>query len=76
MGAGHFTQLVWKSTTKLGCSMPICPQLFDKATGKKMADKAGYLVCNYQSPGNVQGQFGNNVQARPNGAMVVQEGEL
>lgn len=43
---GHFTQMVWKGTTELGCGYN---------AGCKM------LVCRYAPAGNVQGQFGKNV---------------
>ncbi|MDJ0620207.1 MAG: CAP family protein [Calothrix sp. MO_192.B10] len=46
---GHFTQVVWKNSTKLGCG---------KA---KSADGKVFVVCNYDPPGNVQGQFPENV---------------
>ncbi|KIY97556.1 Protein PRY1 [Monoraphidium neglectum] len=45
---GHFTQVVWKGTTKLGCgSNPSC--------GMKT------YVCQYTPPGNVMGEFADNV---------------
>ena len=49
-GTGHFTQLVWKSTTKLGCA-------------SSQASESGnwYVVCNYEKPGNMLGDFENNV---------------
>ena len=47
---GHFTQLVWKSSKKLG-------------VGAAQASESGawYVVCNYFPPGNVRGEFLNNV---------------
>ena len=47
---GHFTQLVWKSSKKLG-------------VGAAQAADSGawYVVCNYFPPGNVRGEFLNNV---------------
>lgn len=43
---GHYTQLVWKSTTKLGCALYVC----------KSGDHQGtYVNCNYSPPGNMQG---------------------
>lgn len=47
---GHFTQIVWKSTTDLGCGVAI-----SKQTGNI------YAVCHYNQPGNVDGQFQMNV---------------
>ncbi|GAA6036493.1 hypothetical protein JCM8097_003533 [Rhodosporidiobolus ruineniae] len=46
----HFTQMVWKSTTELGCVLQVCPPgtLFDAQYGN-----ANYLVCEYNPPGNV-----------------------
>jgi len=47
-GTGHFTQVVWKATTNLGCAMA------------KMKGWT-YIVCNYSPPGNLQGTFDQNV---------------
>jgi pathogenesis-related protein 1 len=41
---GHYTQVVWSATTKLGCGMAMCP------------DGGQVWVCNYDPPGNVLGQ--------------------
>lgn len=40
---GHFTALVWKSTTKLGCGSARCSSLSNRVI----------LVCNYQPAGNI-----------------------
>jgi pathogenesis-related protein 1 len=40
---GHYTQLVWRGTTQIGCGVATCP-------GKEV------WVCNYQPPGNYIGQ--------------------
>lgn len=46
---GHFTQLVWKSTRKVGCGVA-------QARGGRV-----YVACNYDPFGNMKGQFRQNV---------------
>lgn len=41
---GHYTQLVWKTTTEIGCGKAIC------------TDKSQVWVCNYQPAGNILGR--------------------
>ncbi|KAG5733257.1 Protein PRY1 [Termitomyces sp. T112] len=53
----HFTQVVWKSTTELGCAVQLCDGIFDPSFGK-----AKYFVCEYFPAGNVIGEFPENVQ--------------
>ena len=49
---GHFTQLVWKAATCTGCGVEDC-------------GKSGWLIfCEYWPPGNVRGQFEDEVQQR------------
>jgi uncharacterized protein YkwD len=43
MDAGHYSQMVWKDTTEVGCG-------FTEANGLDV------LVCNYNPPGNVMGE--------------------
>lgn len=40
---GHYTQVVWKNTTEVGCAMKVC------------ADKSQSWVCSYNPPGNYTG---------------------
>ncbi|KAF2265630.1 PR-1-like protein [Lojkania enalia] len=55
---GHFTQLVWKSTTSVGCGRTLC-------NGRDGGGAPGwYIVCEYYPPGNVLGRFKENVQER------------
>lgn len=53
----HFTQVVWKATTQLGCAVAQCDGIFDKSAGK-----ASLYVCLYDPVGNVIGQAPENVQ--------------
>lgn len=53
---GHFSQLVWKDSTSLGCYAKLC------AKGTMYTDMAAwYMVCNYRPAGNVGGSYGDNV---------------
>jgi len=53
---GHYTQVVWHSTTKIGCASKLCP------AGTIVGGMASwYTVCNYYPPGNFGGQYGENV---------------
>ncbi|KAI7899748.1 CAP domain-containing protein [Cokeromyces recurvatus] len=47
---GHFTQLVWNSTTEIGCAATYCKNY-----------KATFYVCDYKPPGNVIGLYTKNV---------------
>lgn len=40
---GHYTQVIWRRTTEVGCSL-----------GR--GERADILVCRYSEPGNVRGQ--------------------
>lgn len=53
---GHFTQVVWKGSTELGCGAAQ-----GTATIEGTKYNAFYVVCQYAPAGNVQGQFPNNV---------------
>ncbi len=44
---GHYTQVIWRATTKIGCAIEDC------------SSKGGYaqnVFCNYSPPGNYVGQ--------------------
>lgn len=46
---GHYTQMVWRTTTQIGCGVNVCPSLAGIANAR-------YLVCRYDPPGNWVGQ--------------------
>ncbi|CAE6444087.1 unnamed protein product [Rhizoctonia solani] len=58
--ASHWTQVVWKSTTRFGCAVTQC------AAGTifpvDYRGVASFFVCHYSPYGNVVGQFAQNVQ--------------
>lgn len=41
---GHYTQLIWRDTTEVGCAVAVCP------------NQAQIWVCSYAPTGNVEGQ--------------------
>jgi uncharacterized protein YkwD len=53
---GHFTQVVWKNSTQLGCA---AAQGVKTIQGNEY--NAFYVVCQYAPAGNVSGQFSDNV---------------
>ncbi|AMD19324.1 HBR423Wp [Eremothecium sinecaudum] len=48
---GHFTQLIWANTTTLGCAYILCGPYYGQ-----------YTICEYDPPGNIQGEFRDNVK--------------
>jgi uncharacterized protein YkwD len=64
LDTGHFTQLVWRGTSKLGCGVKQCPSTatrFPWAEGERVT----YLVCRYVAGGNVPGEFPANALPKP-----------
>ncbi|KAK4047935.1 hypothetical protein OIV83_005119 [Microbotryomycetes sp. JL201] len=54
MGTGHFTQLVWRGTRKIGCYIGTCDlSIWDGLNS--------FLVCEYEPAGNFLGKFRENV---------------
>ena len=51
--AGHFTQVVWKSSKQIGCAVAVGPW--------KTFTNSYYVGCNYLPVGNVLGQYSKNV---------------
>ncbi|KAJ5578098.1 PR-1-like protein [Penicillium hispanicum] len=54
---GHFSQIVWKDTTSVGCATVTCKGLQNVDTSKSLP----YTVCNYHPVGNVDGEYASNV---------------
>jgi pathogenesis-related protein 1 len=50
---GHYTQLVWRNTTHVGCAMRTCTK--NSPFGKDFP-KWEFWVCDYAPPGNFLGQ--------------------
>jgi uncharacterized protein YkwD len=50
---GHYTQLVWKNSKRVGCAVQTCSQ--NSPFGAKFPDW-DLWVCQYAPPGNVVGQ--------------------
>jgi uncharacterized protein YkwD len=48
MKTGHFTQAVWQGTRQVGC-------------GKSQCNGLDVWICQYDPPGNVEGQYRQNV---------------
>lgn len=66
---GHFSQVVWKKTSEVGCHTCDCSKKGGlKNVGGNVAP--WFTVCNYKSPGNVAGQYGQNI-GRPLGRPTV-----
>jgi len=55
----HFTQIVWKDSTEVGCAVQACP------LGNSIYPTmyTWFTVCNYYPQGNVEGYFNENVLA-------------
>ncbi|XXF77776.1 CAP domain-containing protein [Myxococcaceae bacterium GXIMD 01537] len=50
---GHYTQLVWRATTGVGCAVKTCTT--NSPFGARFPTWQ-FWVCNYTPPGNVEGQ--------------------
>lgn len=56
---GHFSQIVWKATTEVGCATVDCSSQGLSNTGGNVP--AYFTVCNYKSAGNYAGEYADNV---------------
>lgn len=55
---GHFSQVVWKATSEVGCATVHCASGLG-GVGKDV--EPYFTVCNYKGPGNVAGEYAKNV---------------
>jgi Cysteine-rich secretory protein family len=56
---GHFTQVMWKDTSQVGCGMQTCPMTVDQVkdgagnvTATNVHSQGTHWVCRYKAPGN------------------------
>lgn len=52
---GHFTQLIWANTLRLGCGIRICPS--SSSPNPNSSSPFLYVVCNYNPGGNYVSQL-------------------
>jgi len=60
----HFTQVVWLSTTEVGCYKGMCR---DVRGANLPQSPQTFWACNYNPPGNIIGEIDKNVKAAPGG---------
>jgi uncharacterized protein YkwD len=64
LATSHFTQVVWRGSTKLGCGVTQCPaSAFPWSKGS--TEPVTWLVCRYAEAGNMEGAFPANVRPVP-----------
>jgi len=68
---GHMSQIVWKSSTSVGCATQYCPGGLAN-TGSGVSPY--FTVCNYSPAGNFGGQYGDNVLPPQGDAIVIVPG--
>jgi pathogenesis-related protein 1 len=49
---GHYTQIVWRDTTEVGCALQVC----ESSLGRDFRDGGELWVCRYSPAGNIVGQ--------------------
>jgi len=56
---GHFSQIVWKGTSQVGCATQDCTSGGLANVGSDVAPY--FTVCNYEAPGNYANEYGANI---------------
>ncbi|KAF7589500.1 hypothetical protein BBP40_004207 [Aspergillus hancockii] len=64
---GHFSQIVWKGTTHVGCATVTCNSLGNVDSSVALP----FTVCNYSPAGNYAGEYATNVLKPLGQAMYV-----
>ncbi|KAI9659040.1 MAG: hypothetical protein M1821_002000 [Bathelium mastoideum] len=64
---GHFTQMIWKATTKIGCAIGDCSNGYVGGDGGDApgSDDPVFQVCNYGPPGNVNPDLTTEQESEP-----------
>lgn len=57
---GHYTQMIWDASHKLGCGLKVSDYT---AGGRTYTGASHYWVCMYGPGGNIRGQYATNVFA-------------
>lgn len=62
---GHYTQMIWNDTGKVGCALRTCSSLDPRSWDTQLLGKNNvkYLVCQYDPPGNYLGERAVNDEA-------------
>ena len=58
---GHFSQIVWKGTSNVGCATVDCSSAPNGLQNTGGSVPPYFTVCNYDSPGNFANEYGDNV---------------
>jgi uncharacterized protein YkwD len=64
---GHFTQVVWNGSTRIGCARAECP--FAALGDAAQPGNAYFYVCRYAERGNVDDQYSQNVKPKSDGGV-------
>ncbi|HTU58077.1 MAG TPA: CAP domain-containing protein [Polyangiales bacterium] len=73
LNTGHFTQVVWRASSKLGCGVTQCPaDNFVWANKGPDVQPVTFLVCRYAESGNITDAYQENVLPKPANGVCAQ----